>query len=184
MQKYPDIQKGAIRYFVYFLILIYPILRFLYRPEYSMYITGVLFDSGNAGYTLYAYLIRFLAGLSGCAAVYTGSKWFYHFLCGKKLMKNFLCRIGEYSMAIYILHGYMIDAIYVMAERYGIGTFMVRNLELLNFVVAPISASILIAFSILIYRILTFIPVVKDVIFGVSIGKLNRLSKLTKSPNN
>ena len=148
-----------------------------------MYITGVLFDCGNVGYTLYAYLIRFLAGLSGCAAVYVGSKWLYHFLCRKNLMKKRLCYIGECSMAIYILHGYMIDVIYAMAGEFGVSTFMVRHLTLLNFVVAPISAGILIAFSIFIYRVLTHIPLVKDIMFGISLNKLKCRNARTSKGN-
>ncbi len=174
MQKFPNIQKGKIRYVGYLLMISYPLLRFLYKPEYSMYITGVLFDRGNAAYTLYAYLIRFLAGLSGCALVYMASKLLYNLLCKKGLMKTWLCRVGEYSMAIYILHGYMIDIIYAICEKYNIGTFMVNNLELLNFVIAPITACVLIAISILIYRILKYIPIVKDIVFGVSLKKLKQ----------
>jgi len=180
MQKFPDIQKGKMRYVVYFLILAYPLFWLLYKPEYSMYITGVLFDYTNVRYELYAYLIRFLAGLSGCAAVYMGSKWMYHFLCRKNLMRNWLCRIGECSLAIYILQGYMIDVIYALAEQYGIGAFMVRNLAFLNFVVSPISACILIAFSLLIHGALNCIPIVKDVIFGISLRK----PKIRESTNN
>lgn len=172
LQKNPKIAKGSVRYLVYSLMILYPLFRFLYKPEYSMYITGVSFDCGNAGYTLYAYLIRFLAGLSGCALIYTCSKWVYNFLCRKNMMKTRICRVGEYSMAIYILHSIMIDVIYVMAKRYNVGTFMSDNLELLNFLIAPLCACLLIAISVLIYLILKRIPVIRDVAFGVSIKKL------------
>lgn len=64
-----------------------------------------------------------------------------------------------------------------------IGAFMARNLALLNFVIAPTSACILIAISILIFRILSNIPIVKDVIFGVSLRKLKFQNSRTSKGN-
>lgn len=175
IQKYPNIPKGKMRYIMYILILLYPLLRLLYKPEYSMYITGVLFDTQNAAYTLYAYFIRFVTGISGCAAVYWGSKAIYHLLNRKNVQLDWLCHLGKHSMAIYIMHMYMIDFIYAISERYNIGTFMSANLPLLNFVIGPISACTLIAACVWIRFALGYVPIIKDCIFGVSIKTLKQL---------
>ena len=172
MKKYPDIEKGRIRHFIYALAIMYPVLRLLYRPEYSMYIAGVLFDTSNAAYLAYAYFIRFICALSGCAAVWTVCRLVFSYLRNRKAHSiNWLCKVGKYTMPIYIMHMYMIDGIYALSAKLGIGAWLSDNLFLLNFVISPVAAVLLICISIAIYRLLTATPVLKYA-FGIPLKRL------------
>lgn len=120
------------------LALVFPVMVYLFRPEYSMYILGRAFDLSMGLIYIKAYAIRFLAGVTGSAFVGAVLYFLWHKV-RRLTIVDYMLELGRWTMALYILHTLLIS--YFMRwliDGMGIHAFFETYIHLTNFVISPI----------------------------------------------
>ena len=151
--------------------LFFPVFLSMFRPEFSMYLLGNMFEITELNYYFWACIIRFFAGVTGCVFISLTIYVLYKISHNKTITTRFSC-IGKMTMELYILHTFLVS--YLMRwiiDGVGIHGYFIEHSHLTNFLFAPIVVTFVLIICVGMIRIINKIPVLSGIVFGLKTKK-------------
>ena len=133
------------------IIAAYIVLCFFSKYDYTVYVFG-------SSYTLhpdfFVHCFRTVYSVVGSFAAIFVMHWLYSVHAADRIHR-WICRIGSDSLGIYVIHTYIvIPELKAIAQRYHFRVFFENRMWLLNYILAPIAAIVMILACMLIIYLL------------------------------
>ena len=133
------------------IIAAFIVLCFFYKYDYTVYAFG---SSYLLHPDFFVHFFRTVYSVVGTFAAIFVMHWLYSLHAAKRIHR-WICKIGKDSLGIYVIHGYiMIPELKTIAQRYHFSVFFENRMWLLDYILAPITAIVLILACMLIIHLL------------------------------